>query len=68
MRKLILIAVLSCLLQSCSWWQALNITKEVVEHYPSDNYIEDNLVEPFLEDKFDLQPGSLDISPFSPEE
>ena len=61
MKRLKFVSLLSCIvfLSGCTWTQALWVGKEVVEHYPEDNPIEE-----WVETKV----GIDDLTPWSPEE
>lgn len=65
MRKIYLVLV-SALLPACSFWEVANTTIDVLEHYPHDNKLEE-MAEEHLEDYFNMESGSIDLSPFSPE-
>lgn len=67
MTRALSLFILMLFCSSCTWWQAFNITKEVVQHYPQDNFLEE-IVEEHIEDHFGLEDGSIDLSPFSPED
>ena len=52
------------ILLSCN--RAIEVVEIVIENYPSDNPIEE-IIETGVEHYFDLEDGSLDITPFSKE-
>jgi len=58
-KRLVLFFCMASGLCSCTWTQALWFSKEVVEHYPQDNPIEEYVEE---------QIGVDDLTPWSPEE
>jgi len=66
MRTLICLFFLSALC-SCSWWQIATTVVDIVEDLPQDSEIEENL-EAYLEEEWDMEEGSLDLTPFSPED
>ena len=65
--KVACLAMGMSLLTGCTWLQVFSTAAEVIEHYPSDNVIEE-IGEGYVEEYFDLGPGSFDVSVLSPEE
>lgn len=63
MKVLISLSLLFCLI-SCTWWQAAQVTAEIIENVPPDSIIEE-WIEDVIEDKTGVD---LDLTPFSPEE
>ena len=65
--RLVCLVFVTTILSGCSWMQIFSTATEVIENYPSDNPIEEE-VEEYLEEFFDLPEDYLDLSMFSPEE